>query len=81
MDSEGWHYFDNRRKLEDLFRQAFSEETSGTSGLTLQLIRVARMAGLFYRYGLNVDDKHLESVVTQANPSFKYIEAFCSAGD
>jgi len=47
----------------------------------LSLIRVARVAGLLYRYGLNVDGKHFEGVATQANPSFEYLGVFWPADD
>ncbi|KAJ5380561.1 uncharacterized protein N7496_002989, partial [Penicillium cataractarum] len=57
MDSEGWHYYDHYRELESLFWQTFREEAHNFSDASLHLIRAARMAGLFYRYGFNFDTK------------------------
>ena len=82
MDSEGWRYYDNRRELEDLFWQTFSEGATGSSASDLdwQLIRVVRMAGLFYRYDLIMDGKNVKGVVGHANASsLAYLDAFCSA--
>ncbi|KAK5660521.1 hypothetical protein OQA88_13070 [Cercophora sp. LCS_1] len=82
MDSKGWRYYDNRRELEDLFWQTFSEGASSASDLDLRLIRTARMAGLFYRYGFIVEGKDVKGVVDQADASsLAYLDAFCSADD
>jgi len=82
MDSKGWRYYDNRRELEDLFWQTFSEGASSASDLDLQLIQAARMAGFFYRYGFIVEGKDVKGVVDQADASsLAYLDAFCSADD
>lgn len=51
MDSKGWHYFDHYREFENLFWETFREDARTVSDADMDLIRVARMAGLFYRYG------------------------------
>ena len=51
MDSQGWHYYNNHHKLENLFWQTFEETVGGVSEAHRQAIRVARMAGFFLRYG------------------------------
>ncbi|KAK1829261.1 hypothetical protein QBC39DRAFT_392664 [Podospora conica] len=82
MDSRGWRYYDNRRELEDIFWQTFSEGASGASDVGLQLVRTARMAGLFCRYGFIVDGKDVKGVVDQADASsLAYLDAFCSTED
>jgi hypothetical protein len=82
MDSEGWHYYDNRRELEDLFWQTFLGEASGASDIDLQLIRAARMAGLFCRYGFIVEGKDVKGVVDQSDASsLAYLDAFCTIDD
>ncbi|KAK6213599.1 hypothetical protein QIS74_09601 [Colletotrichum tabaci] len=43
MDSQGWHYYDNRRGLEHLFWQTFFEEAKNASEIDLHFIRAARM--------------------------------------
>lgn len=82
MDGEGWHYYDNRRELEDLFWQTFLEGASRTSKPDLQLIRAARMAGLFYRYGFIMEGKEIQGVVGEADVYvLAYLDAFCLADD
>ncbi|RMJ03300.1 hypothetical protein CDV36_015174 [Fusarium kuroshium] len=82
MDSGGWHYYDNRRELEDLFWQTFWGEASHASDVGLELIRAARLAGLFCRYGFIVDGKAVISVVDQSDASsLAYLDAFCAADD
>lgn len=82
MDSEGWHYYNNRRELEDLFWQTFWGEASNASDTDLQFIRAARMAGLFCRYGFIVEGKAVKSVVDQSDASsLAYLDAFCATDD
>ncbi len=56
MDSQGWHYYNDHHKLENLFWQTFGEIVGGVSEADRQAIRVARMAGLFLRYGFVCED-------------------------
>ncbi|KND86779.1 hypothetical protein TOPH_08589 [Tolypocladium ophioglossoides CBS 100239] len=82
MDSKGWHYYDNRRELEDLFWQTFLREARNVSDTDLRLIRVARMAGLFCRYGFIAHGKTVRGVVDQTDaPSLRYLDAFCTTDD
>ncbi|KJZ69736.1 hypothetical protein HIM_10876 [Hirsutella minnesotensis 3608] len=82
MDSEGWHYYDNHRELENIFWQTFLGEARNASDTDLQLIRAARMAGLFCRYGFIVEGKAMKGVVDQNDASsLAYLDAFCIAGD
>lgn len=79
MDSTGWHYYDNRYELEDLFWRAFRTKAHDASEGDLQLIRSARMAGLFCRYGFVVEGKSLKGVIDPSDPSsFVYLDAFCT---
>ena len=82
MDSEGWHYYDNHDELEGLFWQTFCTEANNATHDDLQLIRVARMAGLFCCYGLIMDGIALKDVVDQSDTSsLIYLHAFCMAGN
>ncbi|KAF5682603.1 kinase-like domain-containing protein [Fusarium circinatum] len=63
MDSKGWHYYDNRDELEDLFWRTFWTEAPDASKADLELIQTARMAGLFCRYGLVVEGKDLKDLL------------------
>jgi hypothetical protein len=79
MDSTGWHYYDNLHKLEDLFWRAFRTKAHNASKGDMQLIRTARMAGLFCRYGFIVEGKILEGVIDPTDPSsLVYLDAFCT---
>lgn len=82
MDSEGWHYYDNRSELEHLFWRTFMREAGIASGVDLQLIRAARMIGLFCRYGFIVEGKTVTGVVDQSyTSSLPYLDAFCTTDD
>lgn len=79
MDSDGWHYYDNRCELEDLFWETLREKANNLSDADLQLIRTARMAGLFCRYGFVVEGKAVKSVVDLTDTSsLAYLDAFCT---
>lgn len=83
IDSEGWHYYDRYRELESLFWQTFREEAHNFPSTDLYLIRAARMAELFYRYGFNFDAKGVVQGVRMDQPdgSLAYLDAFCAAGE
>ncbi|KAI1121213.1 hypothetical protein F5Y10DRAFT_272320 [Nemania abortiva] len=82
MNSAGWHYYDNRHELEAIFWQTFSTEAKNLSDNDLELIRIARMTGLFRRYGLVMDGKVVKGVVDQSDPSsIAYLDAFCTTDD
>ncbi|GJC90278.1 hypothetical protein ColLi_13116 [Colletotrichum liriopes] len=82
MDSEGWHYYDNRRELEHLFWQTFLEEARNASKVDLQFIRAARTIGLFCRYGFIVEGKVVQGMVDLADASsLAYLDAFCTIDD
>ncbi|KAK1976170.1 hypothetical protein LZ30DRAFT_603995 [Colletotrichum cereale] len=82
MASEGWHYYDNRHELEDLFWQTFLEEARNASEVDLQLIRATRMIGLFCRYGFIVEGKVVKGVVDLSDASsLAYLDAFCTIDD
>ena len=82
MNSEGWHYYDNSHELEDLFRQTFWGLAHKVSETDVQLVRAARMAGLFCRYGFIVEGRAVIKAVDQSDTSFfLYLDAFCTADD
>ncbi|OAG39644.1 hypothetical protein AYO21_06112 [Fonsecaea monophora] len=81
MDSQGWHYYNNRDKLEDLFWQTFEEAVGGISETDRQAIRVARMAGFFLRYGFVWEDGVREIPAKESDSDLRYLDAFCTTGD
>ncbi|KAK5629545.1 hypothetical protein RRF57_005260 [Xylaria bambusicola] len=80
MDSNGWHYHDNRHELERIFWNTFRKEAENLSDDDLPLIRIARMLGLFYHYGLIREGKACKGVVHELH-SFAYLDAFCTVDD
>jgi hypothetical protein len=79
MDSDGWHYYDNRHELEILFWETFVRDAGIVSRDDLQLIRAARMIGLFCRYGFIVEGKAVKSMVDESDASsMAYLDAFCT---
>ncbi|OOQ84384.1 hypothetical protein PEBR_30716 [Penicillium brasilianum] len=83
MDSEGWHYYDRYGELERLFWQTFRKEAHNFSDTDFYLIRAARMAGIFYRYGFKFDTKGVVQSVRMDQPddSLAYLDAFCAADE
>ncbi|RSL83059.1 hypothetical protein CEP52_016814 [Fusarium oligoseptatum] len=73
MDSEGWHYYDNRDSLVSLFWQAFDREVGSVSDR--RAIAVARSVGIFCRYGF-AWAKGPWVPVDESNYSMKYLDAF-----
>ena len=81
MDSQGWHYYNNHRKLENLFWQTFEEIVGGVSEADRQVIRVARMAGFFLRYGFVWEDGVREIPAKEPDSVLRYLDAFCATVD
>ncbi|KAF5624007.1 kinase-like domain protein [Fusarium sp. NRRL 25303] len=82
MDSRGWHYYDNRDQLEDLFWRTFWTEAPDALKADLELIQTARMTGLFCRYGLVVEGKDLKGAIGHSDSySLAYLDAFCTIDD
>ncbi|KAF5023003.1 hypothetical protein F66182_4961 [Fusarium sp. NRRL 66182] len=82
MDSKGWHYYDNRDELEDLFWRTFWTEATDASKVDLELIQIVRMAGLFCRYGLVMEGKDLKGAIDHSDShSLAYLDAFCTIDD
>ena len=79
MDATGWHYYNNHHELEGLFWRAFRTKAHISSEDDMQLIRSARMAGLFCRYGFIVEGRMLKGVIDPTDSSsLKYLDAFCT---
>lgn len=79
MNEQGWHYHPHHRALRDLFWQTFEAAIGGISGDNKQTIQIARIAGLFLRYGFAWADGGQEPV-NEGSISFQYLDAFCAAG-
>lgn len=79
MNSKGWHYHDNAQKLRDEFWRIFEADTGCVQDDVKANIRLARMAGLFLRYGF----EHSASVTGKVNDTdfaLRYADAFCTGG-
>jgi hypothetical protein len=74
MDGEGWHYFEQEPALRESFWRVFREQT-GVGEEVMESIDVARMVGLFYRYGFVFDGKEVVRVVGEGG--IEYLDAFC----
>lgn len=82
MDSKGWHYLDHHLELESLFWKMFREEATNFSDADMDLIRAARMAGLFYRYGIVFDVKGVvQSVRVDRDGTLGYLDVLCTADE
>jgi hypothetical protein len=81
MDSQGWHYYNNSHRVENLFWQTFKEAVGGVSEAHRQAIRVARMAGIFLRYGVVWEDGVREIPVKEPDSALRYLDAFCTISD
>lgn len=78
MDSEGWHYYNNRSELEDIFWKIFLEKANTVTHVPLQSIWTARLAGLFAVTASSRTAKLTGVVVDQTNiSSFAFLDAFC----
>lgn len=78
MNSTGWHYHSNHVALRDLFWGTFQREAIDV-GSNIDVIDIARMAGIFLRYGLRKLSGAGETVVVGTeHTAFSYIEAFCA---
>jgi hypothetical protein len=77
MDSEGWHYYDGHRELDNLFWKIFQGEAKNVSNADMHLIRVAKMAGIFCQYGFVLDTKGVvQSVRTERDGGLAYLNTF-----
>jgi len=81
MDSQGWHYYNNHHKLEDLFWHTFERTVDGVSETDKQAIRVARMPGFFLRYGFVWEDGVREIPAKEPDSAFRYLDAFYTTGN
>ncbi|KAI1114263.1 hypothetical protein F5Y14DRAFT_461770 [Nemania sp. NC0429] len=82
MNSEGWHYYDNRHELQRIFWDTFRAEAKNLSDDDLCLIQVTRIAGLFCRYRFILDGQVCKGAVDESDvSSFCYLDAFCVAED
>ncbi|KAI2786220.1 hypothetical protein POX_g08602 [Penicillium oxalicum] len=79
MDSGGWHYYAHHRELEGLFWQILREEARDSLETDMHFIRIARMAGLFSRYGFHFDARGaVQRVRMEPEDSLAYLDAFCA---
>lgn len=77
MDSTGWHYHPDHEALRVIFWKHFEEAVGGVSKSDKTTIQVARMAGLFLRYGFNWQTGG-RNPVDEGTSSYKYLDAFCA---
>jgi hypothetical protein len=79
MDSQGWHYYNNHRKLLRLLWQTFEKTVGELSDADKYAIQVARTIGFFLRYGFVWEDGVRERPVKEQDSSLRYLDAFCLA--
>ncbi|KAJ5898118.1 hypothetical protein N7504_008406 [Penicillium tannophilum] len=77
MDSTGWHYHPDHEALRIIFWKHFEEAVGGVSKSDKTTIQVARMAGLFLRYGFHWQTGG-RSPVDEGTSSYKYLDALCA---
>ena len=75
MDSSGWHYFNNRPRLENLFwltlQDAVGEPIKGKS----KAINVARKMGVLFKYGFRLDENLQQRIVDENDVGMNYLDA------
>ncbi|KAK4145000.1 uncharacterized protein C8A04DRAFT_27248 [Dichotomopilus funicola] len=57
MGENGWEYFDNADQLRKGFWDTFDRLVGGLSESVMESIRLARVAGLFIRYGIAYEER------------------------
>jgi hypothetical protein len=77
MDGQGWHYYPNCDTLRSFFWQTFEQAVGGLSPSEKRAVQIARLAGLFFRYGFAWADGG-EEPVGESSMSFRYLDAFCA---
>lgn len=77
MNQQGWHFHPHHLELRNLFWQTFEATVGRVSDDNKQTIEIARMAGLFLRYGFAWADGGQEPV-DEGTISFMYLDAFCA---
>lgn len=87
MDASGWKYFDNSDYMRREFWRMFCDLVGGLSDSEMELIRVARMAGIFIRYGSPYDTGFKGMTGVQdatdqdaADSSLKYLDVLIQDG-
>ncbi|KAF1958943.1 hypothetical protein CC80DRAFT_490711 [Byssothecium circinans] len=79
MDGTGWHYYDNAKELRDEFWRVFETNIRGIQEEVKESIRLARMVGLFLRYGFEQDGL-ARGKVRDTDITLRYADAFCTGG-
>lgn len=78
MNAEGWHYYDNQDELRALFWAMFLQQAKNCTDQDIMLIHIARLIGLFCRYGFTTEGETILGVVDAKAPSsIAYLDAFC----
>lgn len=77
MTPDGWRYHKQHRELRNQFWRTFEDAVGGLDASEKEAIEIARMAGLYLRYGFELEgDDH--DPVEEGSSSFMYLDAFCS---
>lgn len=76
MDSQGWHYYNNHHKFENLFWKTFEETIRGVSETNRQAIRITRLANFFLRYGFVWEGGVREIPAKEPDTNLSYLDAF-----
>lgn len=77
MNATGWHYYCNSQALRARFWQTFEGNVGELVPDEMHGIRIARMLGLFLRWGFDWG-RGGQEVVKEDDTSFWYLDAFCA---
>lgn len=78
MDSGGWQYYDNHDELRALFWDSFSKQAINYTEKHMKLVHIARLIGLFCRYGFITEGETILGVIGESETSrLAYLDAFC----
>ncbi|KAJ4116102.1 hypothetical protein NW768_011074, partial [Fusarium equiseti] len=79
MDGTGWHYHKNAKELRDEFWWVFETNIGSIQEGMKEKILLARMLGLFLRYGFEQNGS-ARVRVRDTDAALRYANAFCTGG-
>jgi len=72
---ESWRYHANQQELRDLFWESFYQAMGKVSEEQKELIKVARLVGLFLDNGFKWNDAGIKVPASEGYDSLRYLEA------
>jgi len=77
MDGTGWHYYKNAKELREEFWRVFETNIGSIQEGMKEKILLARMLGLFLRYGFEQNGS-ARGRVRDTDAALRYANAFCT---